>query len=139
MYSIFWHIVQYCNNLLAVSSVDFRLTEHAEWILEQRNGYKIFTRKLEGMYILILNWECKDNVKIDFTGIESYYSYWIRLALWERVRWITFEFDSHLQKKRIYTVSIEQVPAISEIDTVIEFVLWILWGEHGSLDKRLGK
>jgi len=46
--------VQYCNNLLAGSFEDFRLTEYAESILEQRNGYKIFTRKLEGIYLLIL-------------------------------------------------------------------------------------
>ena len=46
---------------------NFRLTEYAEWILEQRNGYKIFTRKLEGICLLILKWECKDSVKIDFT------------------------------------------------------------------------
>lgn len=59
----------YYNNLLTVSSEDFRLTEHAEWILEQRNEYKNFIRKLEGMYLLILKWECMDNVKIDFTGI----------------------------------------------------------------------
>jgi len=39
------------------------------------------------------------------------------------VRWITFESDSHLQKKRIYTESIQQVPDISEIDTIIECML----------------
>ena len=48
---ILHNIVRVC---WLLSFEDFRLTEHAEWILEQRNGYKIFTRKLEGICILIL-------------------------------------------------------------------------------------
>jgi hypothetical protein len=104
---------------LAVSFEDFSLTEYAEWILEQRYGYRIFTRKLEGIYFLILKREC--GVKIDFT--ESGLNICIGLDWEERVRWITFESDGHLQKKRIYTESIQQLPDTSEIDTIIECLL----------------
>jgi len=84
MYSIYWHIVQYCENLLTVSFEDFKLTEHAEWILEQRNEYKIFTRKLEGIYLLILKWEYKDNVKID--SMESSVNIPVGLD-WLKIEW----------------------------------------------------
>jgi hypothetical protein len=36
-------------------------------------------------------------------------------------------------------VSIQQVPEISEIDTIIESMLGTLWEEHGSLDKHVRK
>ena len=37
------------------------------------------------------------------------------------MRWITFEFDS--QKERIYTVDIQKVPHISEMDMIIERII----------------
>jgi hypothetical protein len=50
-----------------------------------------------------------------------------------------FQYESHLQKERIYTVSNQQVSEISEIDAITMCVLGILWEEYGCLDKHVGK